>query len=244
MATDDSSSNARDTTCSGPIGTPAGDSRRTATPSGLGWNGNSSSVNVQAAWMRPVALTQRLGRSLSAALVLSCTAGPVGAPVASKPRAITRGPWESAAVTSDTQATTKPPPGAAAIVGLRSDGVVSDPVSAATSISPPSGLPRGSKRCTRMTLWPAATLAHVTRKLPCESAADAPSNCGGSPGAPGATSKASPNGVRAALKARLKTPSLTTSLSSVQVPRKSPAALPATVALRGEQPKQLLKRNT
>src|ERR1700688_5091587 len=98
MATDVSTSDAGDTTCSGPRGTTAGDRRRTTTPTGVGGNGSSSSVNVQAAWMRPVELTQRLGRSASGKLVLSCTAGPVGAPVASKPRAITRGAWGAAAV--------------------------------------------------------------------------------------------------------------------------------------------------
>src|SRR5258708_20441128 len=111
MATDDSLSTGGDTTCSAPIGAPAGDSRRTTTPTRLGWNGSSSSVNVQAAWTRPVGLTHRLGRSPSAALVLSCTAAPVAAPVESKPRAITRGgPGGPPAGARDTQATTKPPP--------------------------------------------------------------------------------------------------------------------------------------
>src|SRR5579862_5491974 len=201
MATDDSLSAGGETTCSGPIGTPAGDIRRTTTPTGLGWNGSNWSVKVQAAWTRPVELTHRLGRSPSTALVLSCTPGPVAAPAASKPRAITRGgPGGSSAGTWDTQATTKPPPGAAATAGLKFEGVTGDPGSAATWISLPSGLPLGSKRCARMTLWPSARLAHVTTKLPCESATAAPSNCGGSPGAPGATSKSLPNGVSPALK--------------------------------------------
>ena len=71
----------------------------------------------------------------AAGLLLSCTTAPLGWSWASKPRAITRGvPGLWSSPTSDTQATSKPPPGAAATAGLKSAGVEGEPAgSEATS---------------------------------------------------------------------------------------------------------------